>query len=77
MELKEKLRIEIKKTVGYSETKDKDVFMIGADVALEKSINHFQDEISHLKRLNESYDKAYQEVSKDMSTLARIIKRYT
>lgn len=75
-ELREKIRVDIQRTAGYSEAENKKSFMVGADVAFSLASEHYSKEIKSLKELSETYKTMYESVSKDMNTLTGIIGKY-
>jgi hypothetical protein len=71
------LTAEVKDTLGYSESKDKESFMTGAYVAIYKTRQHYSTEIEQLKTQINSYKSMYEETSKDLKTIASIIRQYS
>lgn len=76
MDLTDLLEIEVKNTVGYSEASNKKLFMVGANVGILKSTEHYNKIINGLNTTISHLTKKYDEVSSDMNTLTDIIEKY-
>lgn len=70
---KKKIKSEVKSTVGFSEAKDKESFMVGVDVAIHKFEEVFENESHRLK----SYEKSTDYLLEELRTISRIINKYS
>ena len=77
MKLRERIELEAKGTIGYSEAENKVSFMTGVSVAFSKAEEHYNREIENLKRQVEGYKSSYENATSDLKNLASIIKRYS
>lgn len=77
MKLRERIELEAKGTIGYSEAQNKESFMVGVSVAFSKAEQHYEREIEKLKRQIERYMSSYENATGDLKTLASIINRYS
>jgi hypothetical protein len=68
---------ETKNTVGYSESTNKESFLIGVSVALSRAEAFYEKRIKDLEQEAEGWERACKSVDNDMRTLATIINRYT
>lgn len=75
-ETKDLLERMVMSTVGYSEAENKESFMIGASVGIRKTEDVLGKQIETLSRNVEFYKTAYENVSKDITTIVNIFKQY-
>jgi hypothetical protein len=74
--LKEIVELESRRTVGYTEAKNKESFMLGVNVAFSITKAHYETEIKNLKNKIEKHRSNYKDATGDLKTLASIISRY-
>jgi archaellum component FlaC len=77
MELRQRIELEAKDTVGYSEAENKESFMVGLSVAFSKTEEHYEKEMENLKRQVQGYKSSYENATNDLKTLASIVNRYS
>lgn len=77
MKLRERIELEAKGTIGYSEAQNKESFMVGASVAFLKTEEHYEREIENLKKQVEGYKSSCENATNDLKTLASIVNRYS
>lgn len=77
MELRERIELECKDTLGHSESENKDSFMTGVGVAISKLEIHYEQEINNLKRQVERYRVSCEDMTNELKTISSIIKRYS
>ena len=77
MELKKRIELATKDTVGYSEASNKESFMVGVSVALSKAEEHYEKELTQLRNQIENYKSACNTYITDLKTLATIVNRYS
>jgi prefoldin subunit 5 len=77
MKLRERIELEAKSTIGYSEAKNKKSFMVGVSVAFSKAEEHYEREIETLKKQVQGYKSIYEIATNDLKTLASIVNRYS
>ena len=75
-EYRELIERVVKDTVGYSEAENKKSFMIGVSVAISKYEEVLGEQIETLSRNVEFYKKAYESVTKDITTIVKIFNQY-
>ncbi len=66
----------IKDTVGYSEAKNPQNYLMGAAVAFMKAEDHYKELINGLERSRKNTEEELEEVQQDMRTLVNIITKY-
>ncbi len=67
----------IKNSVGYSESSNKEEFMKGASIMKDWLEKEHKKEIEQLKSTLFQRDNKIQEITDELCTIARIIKRYS
>jgi hypothetical protein len=77
MKLIERIELEAKGTIGYSEAENKESFMVGVSVAFSKAEEHYKREIENLKGQAQRYKSFYENATNDLKTLASIVNRYS
>jgi hypothetical protein len=77
MKLRERIELEAKSTIGYSEAENKESFLVGVSVAFSKAEEHYEREIENLKRQVQGYKSSYENATNDLKTLASIVNRYS
>ena len=77
MKLRQRIELEAKSTIGYSEAENKESFMVGVSVAFSKSEEYYEREIENLKRQVGGYKSSYETATSDLKTLASIVNRYS
>ncbi len=77
MKLRERIELEAKSTIGYSEAENKESFLVGVSVAFSKTEEHYEREIENLKKQIVGYKSMYENVNNDLKTLASIVNRYS
>lgn len=73
----ERIQLEAKDTVGYKEAENKDSFMIGVSVGSSKSEKYYEGQIKQLSATCENYKRIVDEIQKDITTLACLIRKYS
>jgi hypothetical protein len=63
-------------TVGYGESDNRDEFMKGVSVGIRKAVEHYENVVSLLRDQLKSANAGKDAVTKDMRSLADIIKKY-
>jgi hypothetical protein len=66
----------IKDTVGYSEAKNQQNYLMGASVAFMKAEDHYAEIIKRLEHSLKYTNEELEEVKQDMRTLVNIITKY-
>lgn len=77
MKITKEIKESVKSTIDYAGASSKDSFMVGASVAFRKSEEFYTGIIKNLISLNDYYKNSFEIVSEDMSTLTKIISKYT
>jgi hypothetical protein len=77
MKLRQRIELEAKGTIGYSEAENKESFLVGVSVAFSKTEEHYEREIENLKKQIVGYKSMYENVNNDLKTLASIVNRYS
>jgi hypothetical protein len=77
MELKKRIELATKDTVGYSEASNKEIFMVGVSVALSKAEEHYERELTQLRNQVENLNSACNTYMTDLKNLATIVNRYS
>jgi hypothetical protein len=77
MKLRERIELEAKSTIGYSEAENKESFLVGVSVAFSKTEEHYEREIENLKKQIVGYKSMYENANNDLKTLASIVNRYS
>lgn len=75
--LMEDLERTCKNTIGYMEAENKRSFMVGVNVAFQKTSDKYEKEIERLKKEVESLRQSNDSRKKDLETIASIINRYS
>ena len=77
MKIRERIELEAKGTIGYSEAENKESFLVGVSVAFSKTEEHYEREIENLKKQIVGYKSMYENANNDLKTLASIVNRYS
>jgi hypothetical protein len=77
MKLRQRIELEAKSTIGYSEAENKESFLVGVSVAFSKTEEHYEREIENLKKQIVGYKSMYENANNDLKTLASIVNRYS
>jgi len=76
MNIRKRIELEAKSTIGYSEAENKESFLVGVSVAFSKTEEHYEREVENLKKQVEGYKSSYENATADLKTLASIVNRY-
>ncbi len=76
MEIPKEIKDSVKDTVGYSESNDKESFIIGATVSFSKSENYYTPIIESLQKQVEHFKNQYELVTNDFKTVVKIFNKY-
>ena len=76
-DIKNRIEIEVKDTVGYNEAANKDSFMVGVSTALSKAEIYYERQIKELIRSSKSYKSMYENIHSDIKSLTSIISKYS
>jgi hypothetical protein len=68
---------ECKSTIGFKEAENKESFMVGVNVAISKTTEHYEKEIDKLKMLIKSLKSSSEYYRNDLETLSDIINRHS
>lgn len=74
---KEEIKEQCKNTVGYNECADKESFMVGASVALNKYEKFHNETIKALNQLLNNRQSELRKSNADIKTIVDIIKKYS
>lgn len=77
MKLRERIELEAKGTIGYSEAENKESFMVGVGVSFSKAEEHYEREIENLLKQLKGCRLIYEDAIKDLKTLSSIVNRYS
>lgn len=77
MELRKRIELAAKETIGFQEASNKESFMVGISVALSKAEEHYEKELTQLRNQIENYKSACSTYMTDLKTLATIVNRYS
>lgn len=76
MTIIEEIEKSVKDTVDYNEAKNKESFMVGAQVASKKLSDYYEAKITNLQLLLASTTNRLTLVTKDMTTVSDILNKY-
>lgn len=66
MELRARIELEAKSTIGYSEAENKESFLVGVSVAFSKTEEHYNREIEMLKNQLNGYKLSHENSLTDL-----------
>jgi len=76
MEIPKEIKDIVKNTIGYSEAKDKESFLVGSQVAFAKSEEFYINKIKQLTDSLNYYKSAHETTQKDITTIVKIFNKY-
>lgn len=74
--LKQQIESQAIDTVGYHEAENKESFMVGVNIGVQRTEEYYKNKIELLKGQLAAYKSSYKDVNNDIKTLASIIYKH-